>query len=274
MGSRRSRRWARDEIATLDADADFERVTHLSAEVRFGDLALTAALYTVAFCRQMAVPSIAAVVHRGGRSPIMLATRRRNDETMVFFGEFMALGPTTPAGRAAIERLNAIHARFPITNEQSLYTLASLAFEAERIPALLGLEPLGEKEHQANFRFWQAVGDGMGLTGIPATRTAFRAWTEAYERAQWAPTPGGCAVARAMVDDFGARFPTAALRRCGRELVLALMEPELLDAVGLPHPRASTRAMARVLGAAYFAARDVLPDPADRSWADVYGKMR
>jgi len=38
---------------------------------------------TIAFCRQTAVPSIPAVVHRGGRSPIIQQTRKRNDDTMV-----------------------------------------------------------------------------------------------------------------------------------------------------------------------------------------------
>jgi len=264
-------RWAREEIATLDAVADHERITHLSAEVRFGDPVLAGALYTVAFARQMAVPSIAAVVHRGGRSPIMTRTRKRNDDTMVFFGEFLRNGHSSTAGRVAIERLNEIHAHFPIRNDQSLYTLASLTFEAVRIPGLLGLDPLSEKEKVANFHFWQGVGRRMHLTDQPDTPEAFWAWMQDYEAANWGWSRGGAAVAHAMVDDFAARWLPAGLQRVARELTLALMEDELLDALRLKRPRASTRAMVRGLGRGYFAARAILPDPAERSWTDGFG---
>ena len=265
-------RWAREEIARLDARDDPERIAHLSAEVRYGDPVLTAALYTVAFCRQMAVPSIAAVVHRGGRSPIMRETRKRNDDTMVFFGELLRLGPSSPGGQATIRRLREVHAPFPITNDQNLYTLASLAFEGERIPGGLGADPLSPKEKEAAYHFWSAVGRGMGIAGIPPTPAAFWAWTLAYEREHWSHSKAGETVARAMIDDYAGRwFESPALRRAGRELTLAMMEDELLDALRLKQPRARTRRIASLGAAAYFRGRDLLPDPPDRSWTDYYG---
>lgn len=271
---RGGRRWAREELERLDPVVDHERVTHLSAEVRYGDPVLTAALHTVAFCRQMAVPSIAAVVHRGGGSPIIRDTRRRNDETMVFFGEFMRHGHSTAQGRAAIARLNAIHARFRITNEQSLYTLASLTFEASRIPGLLGVELLGERETLANFHFWRGVGEQMGLRDIPGTHDGFWRWTQAYETEHYAFSSGGRAVVDAMLDDCAARFLPPAWRRAGRELLLAVMDAHLLDTHRLKRPRARTRRLAAAGLRAYALARRVLPDPDERSWTDSYGGGR
>ncbi|WP_051471924.1 oxygenase MpaB family protein [Patulibacter minatonensis] len=268
---RKHARWARDEIAALDPVVDNERITHLSAEVRFGDPALAAALYTVAFARQMAVPSIAAVVHRGGRSPIMVRTRKRNDDTLVFFGEFMRHGHSSPEGRAAIERLNEIHAQFPIRNDQSLYTLASLTFEAIRIPALLGADPLTQAEKDANFWFWRGVGARMHLTDMPESLDAFWSWMQVYEREHWAWSAGGAAVARAMIDDYAARWFPPELQRVGRELTLALMEDELLDVLHLKRPKARTRAVTAAIARTYFAARQVLPDPAERGWTGSFG---
>jgi hypothetical protein len=106
----------------------------------------------------MAVPSIAAVVHRNGRGPMIQDTRKRNDDSMVFFGEFMKHGYTSERGKAAIARLNEIHAPFPITNDQSLYTLAALSFEADRILAWLGIPMLTDDEKVANQLFWLGVG--------------------------------------------------------------------------------------------------------------------
>ena len=262
--------WARRELARLDPVRDHERVTHLSAEVRYGDPVLTAALYTVAFARQMAVPSIADVVHRGGRGPIIRRTRVRNDDTMTFFGIFMREGYSSPAGRAAIDRLNRIHARFPITEEQSLYTLSSLVFEADRIPALLGVRLLTDGEKTANFHFWRGVGHLMGITRIPDSYESFRQWTFDYEAANYGFTPGGREVVDAMVDDFAARFAPPRLRPLAARALLAAMDDRLLDTHRLERPTPAAR---RALGAAvasYRVGRRLLPDPADRSWADFY----
>ncbi|MEV4421741.1 oxygenase MpaB family protein [Patulibacter sp. NPDC049589] len=170
-----------------------------------------------------------------------------------------------------MERLNEIHAQFPIRNDQSLYTLASLTFEAVRIPGLLGLDLLSEKEKDANFHFWRRIGDGMHLTDVPATPEAFWAWMQDYEAENWGWSAGGAAVANAMIDDFAARWLPPAARRIGRELTLALMEDELLDALRLKRPRASTRWMVGLLARAYFGGRAVLPDHAERSWTDGFG---
>ena len=262
--------WARRQIARLDPVRDHERLTHLSAEVRYGDPLLTGVLYTVAFARQMAVPSIAEVVHRGGRGPVIRRTRARNDDTMTFFGIFMREGHSSPAGRAAIDRLNGIHARFPITDDQSLYTLSSLVFEADRIPALLGVRLLTDAEKTANFHFWRNVGHHMGLTDIPDSYGSFLQWTLDYEAANYGYTPGGREVVEAMIDDFAARFAPERLRPLAGRLLRAAMDDRLLDTHRLPRPRPADR---RALGAAlvaYRAGRRLLPDPGDRSWADYY----
>jgi mpaB/rubber oxygenase-like protein len=264
-------RWARNEIAALDPVVDNERIMHLSAEVRYGDPVLAAVLFTVGFARTMAVPSIAAVVHRGGRAPIMTESRKRNDDTLVFFGEFLRHGHSTPEGHAAIDRLEEIHAPFPIRNDERLYTLASLSFDAVRIPALLGLDPMTPNEKEAAFHFWQGVGRRMGVTDMPATRAECEAWMYEYEREHWGWSPGGEAVTRALIDDFSARWLPTGLQRVAHELIPALMEDEMCDVLHLKRPKARTRALARVLGRAYFTGRRILPDPKDRFWTHSFG---
>lgn len=264
-------RWARNEIAALDPVADNERIMHLSAEVRYGDPVLAALLFTVGFARQMAVPSIAKVVHRAGRAPTMTQSRKRTNDTLVFFGEFLRHGHSTPEGHAAIDRLEEIHAPFPIQNHERLYTLASLTFDGVRIPALLGLDPMTHNEKQAPFHFWQGVGRRMGVTDMPATIDELEAWMYAYEREHWAWSPGGEAIAGALIDDFASRWLPTRLQGVARTLVLAFMEDEMCDALGLNRPKASTRAIARMLARAYFTGRAILPDPKDRFWTHSFG---
>lgn len=210
-------------------------------------------------------------MHRGGRSPIITETRKRNDDTMVFFGEFLRNGPATERGRAAIARLNEVHASFPITNDQNLYTLASLSFEGVRVPALLGFDPLTDKEQQANLRFWRAIGTQMGIDAIPEDHGEYLAWMVAYEREHWAWTAGGEAVARAMLDDYVARWFPPAWRRVGRELAKGYIEDELLDVLHLRRPSRATRILVAMLARGYFLSRRLLPDPPDRSWVDDFG---
>jgi hypothetical protein len=264
-------RWARRELSRLDPYADAERMTHLVLEVRYGDPVFTSALYTVAFMRQMSVPHIADVLYRGGRGVILTATRQRNDDTMTFFGEFLRLGHSSPQGREVIERLNAIHSRFPITNDQSLYTLSSLCFEAERIPGLFGFQLLTRAERVANFRFWRGAAHVMNLTDVPESYESFHAWTLAYERSEYGWSAGGETVARAMIDDWARRWLPESLLEYGRTALLTVCDDLLLDTLHLAPPSATARRLAGLALRGYQVGRRVLPDPAERSWSDHFG---
>ncbi len=109
-------------------------------EVRFGWPPIAAAFYTVAFARQVAVPSIAYILHRGGRSPVFTQSRKRNDDTLVFFAEFFHHGHSSARGREAVDRMQEIHGHFPITQEDSLYTLSTIITEGPRAGALVGTQ--------------------------------------------------------------------------------------------------------------------------------------
>ena len=132
LGSRRGYWWARDEIARLDPTVDYDRIAQLSAEARFGWPPLAAAFYTVTFVRQAAVPSIAKILHRGGGGPTIVDGRKRNDDTLVIFGELFANGAASARGGATIDRLQEIHGLFPITQDDYRYTLCSIIDEPVR----------------------------------------------------------------------------------------------------------------------------------------------
>ncbi|UJA20830.1 DUF2236 domain-containing protein [Thermoleophilia bacterium SCSIO 60948] len=271
IGSRPSRHWARDELARLDPIADHERAAHLVTSVIYGDPPVAGALYTVAFVRQMAIPSIARVVHRGGRGPSIRDTRKRNDDTITIFGEILRHGYSSPAGRAMIGRMVEIHSRFPISNDQNLYTLASLALEATRVPQVLGRRLMSEELLDSTFLFWRGVGLEMGLEGIPETRAEYLRWTDAYEREHFGYTAGGREVADAMLDDYAERWAPRPLRPAARAFVRSLCDDRLLATLRLdPPPRGARRATG--LGVeAYKLGRRALPDPPERSYSSHYG---
>ena len=262
-------RWARQEQSHLDPDRDNERLQHLCFEVRLGHPLIVAALYTVAFCRQMAIPSIARVVHRGGGGDIMRETRARNDLTLNFMGRFMNSGHSSEAGRTAIAELNAIHGRFRIEDHESLYTLASLVFEGPRLTNRLGVHVLSDDEAMATYYFWSGVAEHMDrILPVPPYEEFWR-WTLDYEREHYAYTNGGRAVVDAMFDDFAARL-RALFRPLGRQLLLAAMDEQLRSTHRLPAPGVGVGAALSVGARGFVIFNRILPDPPDRSWADDF----
>lgn len=182
MGARQLGYAVKRRIATLHPERDNEELTRLSLEVLYGDPIFVHGSYLVAFSRQMAVPSIARVVHRGGGGDMMGDSARRNDDTLTFFGEYLRCGHSSREGRAAIARMERIHGRFRITDEQKRYTLASLMFEGDRIAVHLGVDAFTAAEREARWHFWCRVAERMPLGGLPDTREEFWQWTLDYER--------------------------------------------------------------------------------------------
>lgn len=256
-------------MAALDPVADHEELTRLSLEVRNGDALFAHAAYTVAFARQVAIPSISRIVHRTGTGDLMKDVRRRNDHTLLFFGEMMRHGYSHPAGKAAIDRMEQIHARFGITDDDKLYTLASLAFESARVPENLGVEIFSDAELEAHFRFWRGVGLAMGLD-VPETRETFLAWALAYEQ-RYAYTDGGRALVDQLFLDWRQRWFTGPLRRYSDGVLLAMMDAELRAAHRLPDPPGwATRVVPRALSA-YARIQAARPHRLRRSWIDHFG---
>jgi hypothetical protein len=256
-------------IAALDPVRDNEEATHLSIEVRYGDAIFVHAAYTVAFARQVAVPSIARIVYRSGTGDMMRDVRRRNDDTLVFFGEMLRHGHSSARARAVIDRMEQIHARFGISDADKLYTLASLALEADRIVEHLGLRVFTPAEKLARFHFWRGVGEYMGLT-VPPSPDRLLAWTRDYERAHYATTEGGRALVDQLFADWRERWFPGPLRRHGDAVLLLLFDEELRAVHRLLGPPARLVRAAPAVVRAYLALQGARPHRLDRSWADHF----
>ena len=79
----------------------------------------------------------------------------------------MEHGYDSERGRAAIARMNEIHGRFQIRNEDFLYVLSTFVFEPIRWNERFGWRRMTEKERVALFHFWREVGGRMNIQDIP-----------------------------------------------------------------------------------------------------------
>src|SRR5579885_2176750 len=242
------------EIARLDPERDAQRIVFIDAALEFPwD---TQRALELAFYRTYAVPSIAellASTHEFTERP-----QKRYDDTQILISAFCELGYDSDFGKRAIRRMNQIHGRFEIANDDFLYVLSTMVFEPIRWNARFGWRPLLELERLATFHFWREVGNRMAIKDIPATYDAFEEFNVEFERERFAYTDAGHRVAVATRDMFLDWFPGVP-KSIGRPLVHALLETPLLAALAFPNVSPPLRRRAARGIRARSAALRVLP---------------
>ncbi|HEY5260661.1 MAG TPA: oxygenase MpaB family protein, partial [Solirubrobacteraceae bacterium] len=262
----------RRRIAALDPVEENEEAARLTFEVLYGDPIAIHASYLIGFSRQVAVPSIARVVYRGGGGENLRDVARRTDDSLALFGAFFRWGHSSPQGRAAIARMEQIHKRFVITDEQKLYTLATLIFEAERIGRQLGFNPFTANQREASWRFWRGVAEQMPLGGLPPTAGELWRWMLEYEREHWRYTDDGRHVVDRFFEDWTTRWFPRPVRGLGRQILLALMDEDLRAVLRLEGPSRRVEWLLRASARAYLPLTLVRPLPTDRSWMDYFAR--
>lgn len=247
-----------DLIQTLDPERDHQRIVRLSSAWDFA-WDTTRALELALF-RTYAVPTIGGLLARTGE--LVCASQRRYDDTKLLIAEFVEWGYRSPRGAAALERMNAIHRRFSISNDDFLYVLSTFVVEPIRWNERFGWRPGSAKEREAGYVFWREIGGRMGITGIPGDLEALTAFNAAFEEDRFRYTAGGAAVARATRDLMLSWYLPRSLHPLGARAVYALLDEPLLEAFAFPQP---TRAERRVVETAVRArSRAVRALPARR----------
>ncbi len=240
------------EIAALDPERDAQRIVFIDASLEFPwD---TQRSLELAFYRTYAVPSIAQLLDSTGE--LGLRAQKRYDDTQLLISAFCEYGYESDFGRRAIRRMNQIHGRFAIDDEDFLYVLSTMVFEPIRWNARFGWRPLVETEKLATFFFWREVGRRMGIGELPESYDGFERFNAAFEQDRFAYSDAGHRVAVATREMFLGWFPGLP-RSIGRPVVHALLDEPLLAALGLPRPsprlrgavEAGVRMRSRAVGA-------------------------
>jgi hypothetical protein len=187
----------------------------------------------LALFRTFASPRIGGLLAATGE--FTQRPQKRYDDTDLIVSEIVEHGYDSERGRRAIARMNALHGRFAIRNEDFLYVLSTFVCEPIRWNARFGWRPMTEAERLGWFRFWRAVGARMGLADLPESLDACDAFNRAYEAAELRPSRAGAAVGEATRAMFAAWFPRP-LRPLVRRAVPAMLDPPLRAAFGWPAP--------------------------------------
>jgi hypothetical protein len=224
------------EIERLDPVADHQRIVYLDTCFEF-PFDTTRSLEFALF-RTFAVPSVAKLLDSTGE--FARRAQKRYDDTDLILSTIVEHGYESPVGRIAVRRMNQIHGRFQITNDDFLYVLSSFVYEPIRWNARFGWRRLVETERLATFHFWRAVGHLMAIREIPEEYEELERFNVEYERRHFRRTDEAERVGQATRDMFLSWFPGLP-KRLGAPAIYALMDDRLLDAFGFPRPPRAVR---------------------------------
>jgi hypothetical protein len=232
--ARRSRRYARrDALSRRDPDTDYQEIYRQLAALEFPwDIyqALSFALF-----RTYAVPSIGQLLHRTGEFTVRV--QKRYDDTVLILDAVLEHGFDHPTGRAAIRRMNQMHGAYPISNDDLRYVLAAFVVVPVRWLRDYGWRELTDVELRASVAYYRRLGSLMGIQDVPADLACFERLLDEYETAHFQRNDSSRRIADATLDlmaTFPAQrmLPTAWVRGGAQ----ALMDPQLIDALGYPPP--------------------------------------
>ena len=238
-----------DEIARLDAARDCQRIARLLAVYEFPwDLQRSlelALLYTFGSASVARVLAATRQFERHGQ--------KRYDDTQLLINRFVESGWDGEYGRRAIARMNEIHARYAIANDDFLFVLWTFIDFPLRWARDFAWRPFTDHEARAWFHFWRGVGARMHIAALPETYEDFAAFVASYEREQFVPGENPRRVAEATMNVLREMLP-APLRPAVRPVAVCLMPERLRLVLGEPPPsrallaavRAALRARARI----------------------------
>ena len=226
-----------NQILRLDPERDHLRIVYFDTFHEF-PFDTTRSLEFALF-RTFAAPRVSILLDQTGE--FGQRPQKRYDDTDLILSELIEHGYDSERGRAAIRRMNRLHGRFPIANEDYLYVLSTFIFEPVRWNARFGWRRMVEQERLAMFYYWREVGRRMNIKDIPADYAAFEGYNAEYERAHFRYAETNRRVAASTRDMFLGWFLPRSLRRLGEPAVYAMMDEPLLDAFGFPKPSPGMR---------------------------------
>src|SRR5260370_8370737 len=89
------------------------------------------------------------------------------------------------SGREANVRMNGMHGRYDISNDDYLYVLSTFVLVPGRWNDRFGWRPYSEQERRAGLNYWLELGRRMDIRGIPNDLDELDRWSRASERANW-----------------------------------------------------------------------------------------
>ncbi|KAH6904909.1 hypothetical protein BKA70DRAFT_513744 [Coprinopsis sp. MPI-PUGE-AT-0042] len=140
-----------------------------------------------------------------------------------------------PRAMLALARVNYLHGRYKISNDNYLYTLALFVLEPRAWAKRFGWRSLSSLEAEAYFVCWRELGNRMAIRDIPDSLEELEAWSTAYEEEHMVPSETNRLVAHYTTAELIAAIPEAfGLRRFVERCTTCLLEDRVRSAMLQP----------------------------------------
>ncbi|KAJ3860522.1 hypothetical protein EV359DRAFT_48951 [Lentinula novae-zelandiae] len=199
----------------------------------------------VALFKVYGISSIATLLLRTGELKTPHTINKRLADTSTLIATFLSnplVGPgyetpsDDPRAAIAIARVNYLHRKYRINNDDYLYNLALFMIEPIRWTARFDWRPHSPLEIQAIFTLWTEIGRRMGIKNIWASYTEMEEWVENFEELNMIPSTASAELARTTINHFLERIPIQSLRPLFFQLVLTVLDTRTRNAMQLPEP--------------------------------------
>ncbi|MCH2209197.1 MAG: hypothetical protein MK132_25490 [Lentisphaerales bacterium] len=168
----------KEKLSTIEVEKDHQDVVHILVGYEFSwDFQRS---LEIALMRTFASPSISKLLNATGE--FKTRGQKRYDDTGLLVAEFMKHGYDSERGKAAIQRMNELHGRYNISNEDFLFVLSTFVLDPIDWISKYGRRSLSKEECQSLFLFWQNIGVLMHLKDIPESLQELRVFSEAYKK--------------------------------------------------------------------------------------------
>lgn len=236
-----SRHHILEQIKRLHPEKDNERIAFLSSAFDFPFD--TQRAYELALVRTFCVPRSSRLLV--ATKELTERTQKRYDDTVLLISTIGLHGYSSDLGTRAIRRMNQLHGRYTIPNDEFLYVLSTFIYEPIRWNARFGWRPLHRHEKLAGFYFWREVGQRMGLHSLPESYEEFESYNVAYEREHFAYSQNNQLLADATLNLFVSwvlpEWVPGQIRRpladVGKDAASSLMDAPMRESLGIPTPR-------------------------------------
>lgn len=221
-----------NRIAKLDPVTDHQEIVRLLTNYVFPwdfERALEFALF-----RTYAVPAISKLLAETGE--FLRRPQKRYDDTELIMYELGEHGYDSDRGQRAMRRMNQMHGRFDISNDDFLYVLTTFILEPMRWVEAYGKRPLTSNEKQASLNYYLEIGRRMNIKDIPTDLATLEQFNRRYEAEHFRYADSNRQIGEATADLFLGFYLPKLLWPLGRPVVYAMMDEPLLAAFGFPQP--------------------------------------
>lgn len=185
-----------------------------------------------ALFRTYAIPSISQLLCK--TQEFTKNPRKRYDDTELILYEVIEHGFKSDRGQCAIARMNAMHHRFAIANNDYLYVLSTFIYEPIRWIEQFGWRKLSINEKQAFFYYYCELGRQMQVTDLPEDYYKFEKFNQSYEQHHFQYQESNTIIASTTRDLFLGFYLPKIFWGFGRPIIYAMLDTPLAKAFNYP----------------------------------------